>query len=179
MTSDVTQAALESCPNPWCNSRKTVDCEIRAAEAPILMPSRSSAEWAVACPVCPLQTPYFDTEVEAIAAWNTRPTAQSGEGRSGAGEDALLEHFTRMMEAAANYVEPTTYVARHPNVDALGACKYNTEFPEPEESHAEEAKQAIRQRRDQAFIRDMIYMLDGPEQRAALNARQSGDGERE
>lgn len=102
MTSEVTQAALEPCPNPWCNSRKTVDCEIRAAEAPILMPSRSSAEWAVACPVCPLQTPYFDTEAEAIVAWNTRLTAHSGEGRSGAGEDALREAVRRFLPTNIN-----------------------------------------------------------------------------
>jgi len=79
----------------------------------------------------------------------------------------LLAHFTRMQEAAANYVEPTTYVARHPVDSGTGLCKWNTEFPMPEPTHAPEAVLSINARRDQAFINDMIYMLDGPEQREA------------
>lgn len=93
------------------------------------------------------------------------PSALSGDAGEGA---KLREHFARMMEAAANYVEPTTYIARHPDYGMLGPCKFNTEFPEPTEHHADSAKADIKARRDQAFIRDMIYMLDGPEQRAAI-----------
>lgn len=67
------ELALEPCPNPWCPTHRATDPEIVAAEAPILMPSKSSNEWAVACPVCPIQTPWFGSETEAIAAWNQRP----------------------------------------------------------------------------------------------------------
>lgn len=63
---------LEACPNPWCNSHRSTDPEIRAAEAPILMPSKASDEWCVACPVCPLQSPWQDAEADAVAAWNIR-----------------------------------------------------------------------------------------------------------
>lgn len=80
----------------------------------------------------------------------------------------LREHFTRMMEAAANYVEPTTYIARHPHQSLIGPCRFTTEFPMPDANHTVSAKIDILTRRDQAFISDMIYMLDGPEQRAAL-----------
>lgn len=67
------ELALEPCSNPWCPTHGATDPEIAAAEAPILMPSKSSNEWAVACPVCPIQTPWFASEAEAIAAWNQRP----------------------------------------------------------------------------------------------------------
>lgn len=63
---------LEACPNPWCNSHRSTDPEVRAAEAPILMPSKASDKWCVACPVCPLQSPWQDTEADAVAAWNIR-----------------------------------------------------------------------------------------------------------
>ena len=82
-------------------------------------------------------------------------------------DSKLLMHFTRMQDAAANYVEPTTYVARRPVDKGVGLCKWNTEFPMPEPTHAPEAVASITTRRDQAFINDMIYMLDGPEQREA------------
>lgn len=59
---------LKPCPNPWCESHKTTDPEIRAAHRPIFVLTMG----AVACPVCPVQTPYFDAEAQAITAWNTR-----------------------------------------------------------------------------------------------------------
>lgn len=80
MTDNNALAQLKGCPNPWCNSHKSNDPEIRAAEAPILMPSRASFEWCVACPVCPMQSPWRDTEAEAVAAWNKRtPAPVAGE----------------------------------------------------------------------------------------------------
>lgn len=78
---------------------------------------------------------------------------------------ALVDHFRRMIEACANYVEPTTYIARHPTGEL---CKWNTEFPEPDKHQSIDGALATTRRRDQAFISDIIYMLDGPEQRAAL-----------
>lgn len=86
---------LKPCPNPWCRSHKAKDCEIRAAQAPIVMPSKSSLERAVACPVCPIQTPWFETEAEAITAWSTRPPASDS---TGAG-DALLIKMKARIEA--------------------------------------------------------------------------------
>ena len=70
------QHVIEPCPNPWCNSHKTTDAEIRSFEAPIVEPSRSSFEKRVSCPCCPISGPWADTETEAIAAWNIRPLVQ-------------------------------------------------------------------------------------------------------
>lgn len=63
---------IKACPNPWCKSHDRSDDEIFKAHRPILTASRSSFERAVACPVCPIQTPWFATEAEAIAAWEDR-----------------------------------------------------------------------------------------------------------
>ena len=72
MTLPELSAELLPCPNPWCASHDRRDAEIFEAHRPILMPSRASFEWAVACPVCPIETPWFGTGAEAITAWNTR-----------------------------------------------------------------------------------------------------------
>lgn len=85
--------------------------------------------------------------------------------------ERMREHLTGMMEAAANYVEPTTYIARHPDLSTIGDCLWVREFPEPDQHQSVTGKYETRNRRDQAFICDMIYMLDGPEQRAALSYR--------
>jgi Restriction alleviation protein Lar len=108
----------------------------------------------------------FDKAAHVIAA---SKAAQPLEGLT-SGEGDALAHLKRMIAAAANYVEPTTYIARHPDTGRLGDCQWVREFPEPDNHQSAEGKAATRQRRDQAFIRDMLYMLDGPEQRAAMLA---------
>ena len=81
---------LKPCPNPWCNSHKTTDAEIRSFEAPIVEPSRSSFEKRVSCPCCPMSGPWADTEAEAITAWNARA-------------DHTLRAENRLMREALEY----------------------------------------------------------------------------
>ena len=100
----------------------------------------------------------------------TNPT--SGNEGEGVGI-TLRQHFQNMMDAAANYLEPTDYVARHPVVNEIGRCLWNTVFPENHPNQSQEGAERTKHRRDQAFINDMIYMLDGPEQRAAFDATAS------
>ena len=77
----------------------------------------------------------------------------------------LRKHFQRMMDAATNYIEPAVYIARHPQGER---CPHNTHFPEPDAHDSSTNAENKKRRRDRAFINDMLYMLDGPEQRAAL-----------
>jgi len=100
------------------------------------------------------------------AGWTAALSSQQETGEAG---NKLAAHFTRMMEAAANYLEPTTYHARHPDLSRVGDCKWVREFPEPNQHQSDSGKAEAKCHRDQAFISDMIYMLDGPEQRAALS----------
>jgi hypothetical protein len=60
----------------------------------------------------------------------------------------LLEHFKAMQTMCAAYIEPTpTYTSRDGRVSPVGSLE--------------------QQGRDRLFIDDMVYMLDGPEQREA------------
>lgn len=133
MTSEVTQAALEPCP--FCGGEAfTVeehwrDGSIRGGE-PI-------------CKGCGVKMPrhWSKRKADAIAAWNTRLTAQSGEDRSGAGEDALLE------EVIANAIAANVRLEWHGH--------------------------------DHASINPRSITIAARSILAALNARQSGEGERE
>ncbi len=53
---------LEPCPVSWCT------------EPTPRVQTRSASIFVVRCNECGTTTPYFHTEAEAIAAWNTRPT---------------------------------------------------------------------------------------------------------
>lgn len=64
---------------------------------------------------------------------------------------ALLAHMKRMQEKATEYITPDYYKPSHPL--ASGSVGGNGEL--------------AKEFRDDFFINDMLYMLDGPEQRAA------------
>jgi hypothetical protein len=89
----------------------------------------------------------------------------------------LLLHFEKMQRMASMWLAPDTYVASFPKEENA----FNSVFGVPEPLHSPQARAAINKRRDDAFISDIIRMLDGPEQRAieepirsALSASQSG-----
>lgn len=105
MTSEVTQAVLDPCP--FCGGE--------AEEANSKGPTGERYRW-VQCADCGAMTECCDDsarhnnpdEPEPVDLWNTRLTAQSGEGRSGAGEDAV--------EAAAKAIAMARYANHNPPV---------------------------------------------------------------
>lgn len=105
---------------------------------------------------------------DRIAALSATPAPSDQDASQAQGEGALLAHVRKMQEACANYIEPTTYIARHPDTGKIGDCAWVREFPMPDQNASDHGKAEANARRDAAFIRDMIYMLDGPEQRAAM-----------
>lgn len=82
---------------------------------------------------------------------------------------ALLSHFEKMQRMASMWIAPDTYVATFPNEENV----FNSVFGVPEPLHSAQARAAISKRRDDAFISDIIRMLDGPEQRAVEQAARS------
>lgn len=139
MTSEVTQAALEPCP--FCGGM--------ASEETSKGPTGERYRW-VQCEKCGAMSECCDDsarannpdEPEPVLLWNTRLTAQSGEGRSGAGEDALE---IRALKAAKQFIE---------NGIEMGFIRM------PDASTPDSAHETL------SLIR------------TALNARQSGEGER-
>jgi hypothetical protein len=96
--------------------------------------------------------------VEDSARFATRPLPAQGTVAW-----TMRTLFRAMQEACANYIEPTTYIARFPAESTLRA----TEFAEPHPLNSDVQKRVMKERRDTAFINDIIRMLDGPEQREA------------
>lgn len=86
----------------------------------------------------------------AITAWNTRPPAIGVE---------LRRHFKQMQRMATAYLVPEDYKDRNGRVTLQG-----------DHNNTDQWKQGQRGFRAEAFANDMIYMLDGPEERAALSA---------
>ncbi len=74
----------------------------------------------------------------------------------------LQQHFERMQDMMRRYIEPCTYVASFPT----DGTKHSSEFEEPGPHDSSTNAESKRRRMDRAFISDMIYMMDGPEQRA-------------
>lgn len=68
-------AGLKACPNPWCSTARD-----RTAPGPHVKYYSSSCHYRVRCSVCPQIGPAGDTEAEAIAAWNHRPTPTPPQG---------------------------------------------------------------------------------------------------
>ncbi len=104
----------------------------------------------------------YAVEPDCIKRLAVSPTTAQGEVVQ---SDALLQHVEQMQVMCAEYVEPATYRARFTG----GTCQWDTEFTELNGTHSEVARRKAKDRRDQAFINDMIYMLDGPEQRQAFH----------
>lgn len=73
--------------------------------------------------------------------------------------EAVRAHIQKMQSYVREYLEPGPYVAKH----GKGGM-FNEPHPHQDEAHAYFMRQQMRE----AVLNDLIYMLDGPEERAAL-----------
>jgi len=78
--------------------------------------------------------------------------------------ERLQSHVEKMQQAAANYIEPCTYTIRYP---CASFYEFKTAIANSSSTHDKRAARGLERLRAKAFINDVIYMLDGPEQRAA------------
>lgn len=209
MTSEVTQAALKPCP--WCGTAEHLSVQWPGS----MTADMPDCRCRVVCTHIDHDTVVGPTaygEVEAIAAWNTRLTAQSGEGRSGAGEDAvtvgLAEQVAEAMEDDGGEWRSCTgchetnegYSTGHFAYSAalkcelgsgcrecggIGAVWDNTDYADmadfmaaADRDHAN-IKRILIENDIQPYRAEQIAMaITELEIPAALNARQSGEGER-
>jgi|HubBroStandDraft_1064217.scaffolds.fasta_scaffold27520_5 hypothetical protein len=80
--------------------------------------------------------------------------------------DLLVQHVRKMQEMAARYLEPATYSVAFPRNNTLWESKVEM----PKEYDSEDNRQNKMERRTNAFVNDILRMLDGPEERAAFAA---------
>jgi hypothetical protein len=80
-------------------------------------------------------------------------------------EKPLEDHIVKMQRMVTDWLTPDTYIARFPEEND----EFHTVFRMPDDLHSLAAKQLINHRRDQAFLSDIVRMLDGPELTAALS----------
>jgi len=91
-----------------------------------------------------------------IIAFRLAPTAPVEASGS---DDPLREHVRAMQRMATAYLVPEDYTDRNGDVTFHGT-----------DTNSREYKYDQAGRRAKAFANDMIYMLDGPEERAAMSA---------
>jgi len=73
-------SALKPCPNPFC-----------AHSSPKIWQGAVAKKWRGTCRQCHIETAAFDTEAEAITAWNTRAS------------DELVPELVGALELALEY----------------------------------------------------------------------------
>jgi len=84
--------------------------------------------------------------------------------------DGLRKHIHSMQGYVREYLEPGTYVAKH----GEGGT-----FSEPHKHQAPDYAYIMRSQMRDAVLNDLIHMLDGPEERAALHVTETPETEHE
>lgn len=104
-------------------------------------------------PTAPVENPDEPCAPENAIDWPAAPVEASGS------DDPLREHVRAMQRMATAYLVPEDYTDRNGDVTFHGT-----------DTNSREYKYDQAGRRAKAFANDMIYMLDGPEERAAMSA---------
>lgn len=166
MTDEQTPAAGPSLlPCPFCGSESVSQDSTECTEA-------ADYIW-FKCEGCGVESEGEHGRDAALAQWNRRPHVPSpassssvvqGDASGVERDYTLRDHFLAMQAMATAYLMPEDYRDRDGRITLQGDNN-NTEFWKTAQAGA----------RAQAFANDMIYMLDGPEERAALAAEHDND----
>jgi hypothetical protein len=96
---------LLPCPNPWCEAAE------REGDFSPQLYRRNFGNWYVCCTSCPQNGPICSTEAQAIAAWNTRHTAQSDALAVMREAREALEAITSFTDMSSPYVDADPLIA--------------------------------------------------------------------
>ncbi|MGN6290365.1 MAG: hypothetical protein ACTHNA_14015 [Sphingopyxis terrae] len=172
MTSEVTQAALCTCAEVF---GEDPNCPLHGVETEWAVLNTTGDEWRDQI----IEARKVIADLEAQVA---RLTAQSGEGRSGAGEEAVAEEAAR--SAMRNAEVARTDIVKPVN----GSAPYTVVMFHGQRVEFHDGEWTIDMHRDAGTgkaaayaqaINSALFDLAKNAALAALNARQSGEGERD